>query len=84
MSTDDLLPKDVNNAWSNIDFHKPNINDNKLIDAGRYVGINTVDQSLQKNSILDLRSTIPNPKFSVSPWISSTIEPDLKYKQLDV
>jgi hypothetical protein len=85
LSTDDLLHEDVNNAWSNNDISqaKYNINDNKLIDAGCYVvGIN--GQSLQKNSIYDIISTIPNPKFSVSPWNTSTIEPDLKYKQLDV
>ena len=43
--------------------------------------INTVGQSL-KNGSHDIRGTIPNPKFSVSPWNNSTYEPDYNIKPL--
>jgi hypothetical protein len=80
----DFLPKEINNQWFDTDFSqaKYNINDDKLINTERYViGINTVGQSL-KNASYDIRGTIPNPKFSVSPWNNSTYEPDFNLKSL--
>jgi hypothetical protein len=80
----DFLPKEVNDKWFDTDFSqaKYNINDDKLINTERYViGINTVGQSL-KNASYDIRGTIPNPKFSVSPWNNSTYEPDFNLKPL--
>ena len=80
----DFLPKEINDQWFNTDFSqaKTNINDDKLINTERYViGINTVGQSL-KNASYDIRGTIANPKFSVSPWNNSTYEPDYNIKPL--
>ena len=80
----DFLPKEINNQWFVTDFSqaKFNINDDILINTERYViGINTVGQSL-KNASYDIRGTIPNPKFSVSPWNNSTYEPDFNIKPL--
>ena len=80
----DFLPKEINNKWFDTDFSqaKFNVNDDKLINTERYVvGINTVGQSL-KNASYDIRGTIPNPKFSVSPWNNSTYEPDTNLKPL--
>ena len=80
----DFLPKEINNEWFDTDFSqaKYNINDDKLINTERYViGINTVGQSL-KNASWDIRGSIPNPKFSVSPWNNSTIEADYNIKPL--
>ncbi len=80
----DFLPKEINNQWFDTDFSqaKYNINDDKLINTERYViGINTVGQSL-KNASYDIRGTIPNPKFTVSPWNNSTYEPDYNLKSL--
>lgn len=80
----DFLPKEVNDEWFDTDFSqaKYNINDDKLINTERYViGVNTVGQSL-KNASYDIRGTIPNPKFSVSPWNNSTYEPDFNLKPL--
>ena len=45
------------------------------------IGTDTVGQSL-KNATYDLRSAPPNPKFVVSPWQNSTIEPDYNIKPL--
>lgn len=80
----DFLPKEINDQWFNTDFSqaKNNINDDKLINTERYViGINTVGQSL-KNASYDIRGTVPNPKFTVSPWNNSTYEPDFNLKPL--
>jgi type IV secretory pathway VirB10-like protein len=80
----DFLPKEINNQWFDTDFSqaKFNINDDKLINTERYViGINTVGQSL-KNASYDIRGTIPNPKFTISPWNNSTYEPDFNLKPL--
>ena len=80
----DFLPKEINKKWFDTDFSqaKYNLKDNKLINTERYViGINTVGQSL-KNASYDIRGTVPNPKFSVSPWNNSTYETDYNIKSL--
>ncbi len=80
----DYLPKEINNNWFDTDFSqaKYNLNDDKLINTDRYViGINTVGQSL-KNASYDIRGTVPNPKFTVSPWNNSTYEPDYNIKPM--
>ena len=80
----DFLPKETNAAWFDTDFAEPKykLNDDNLINTERYViGINTVGQSL-KNGSHDLRGTIPNPKFTISPWNNSTYEPDMNIRPL--
>lgn len=80
----DFLPKELNDKWFDTDFSqaKYNVNDDKLINTDRYViGINTVGQSL-KNASYDMRGTVANPKFTVSPWNNSTYEPDFNIKPL--
>lgn len=80
----DYLPKEINDQWFDTDFSqaKVNINDDKLINTEKYViGINTVGQSL-KNASYDIRGTIANPKWSVSPFNNSTYEPDYNLKPL--
>jgi hypothetical protein len=79
----DFLPKEViPGAFDDFSQSKYNIDDDKLINTERYIiGINTVGQSL-KNGSHDIRGTIANPKFSVSPWNNSTYEPDYNIKPL--
>jgi len=80
----DFLPQEVNDEWFNTDFSqaKYNLNENKLINTDKYIiGVNTVGQSL-KNASYDIRGTIANPKFSISPWNNSTYEPDYNLKPL--
>ena len=80
----DLLPSDVNTKWaqSNPDG-QGTIGDKNFLNAGFHVGINTVGQSL-RNSNLQLRSEPPNPQGKVSPWMQSTIDPDLNRKPLEI
>jgi hypothetical protein len=80
----DYLPREVNDEWFDTDFSKAKVDskDDKMIPTNRYViGVNTVGQSL-KNASYDIRGTIPNPKYTVSPWNNSTYEPDYNIKPL--
>jgi hypothetical protein len=80
----DYLPKETNDEWFNTDFSqaKYKMNDDKLINTDKYVvGVNTVGQSL-KNASYDIRGAINVPKYTVSPWNNSTIEPDYNIKPL--
>lgn len=80
----ELLPK--NTEWSNLapqsggDGNLQNVN---LLKAGHHAGINTVGNSL-RNANLQLRSEPPNPQSSVSPWLNTTIEPDLMRVPLEL
>jgi len=47
-----------------------------FLDSTYLAGINTVSGSL-RNANLQLRSEPPNPTNQVSPWLQTTIEPDL-------
>jgi hypothetical protein len=73
----DLLPKDMNNQWAQLnpsggsDFKNVN-----LLKAGYHSGIDTVGSSL-RNANLQVRSEPPNPTNQVSPWMNTTIQPDL-------
>ena len=78
------LPKEVNDKWFDTDFTqaKFKMNNDKLINTDKYViGVDTVGQS-KKNATYDLRGTIANPKYNVSPWMNSTYEPDYNIKPL--
>ena len=79
--SDDLLPKQ-NESW----FETPNVGTkvddaNLLADALFKVGVDTVG-STRKNPSYDIRGTISNPKFPVSPWNNSSYEPDNNLKSL--
>lgn len=80
----DYLPQEVNDEWFETDFQqaKYKAGSDKMINTDRYVvGVNTVGQSL-KNPSYDIRGTIPNPKYTVSPWNNSTYEADYNLKPL--
>lgn len=80
----ELLPKDVNSQWAQLnpagsaDFKNVN-----LLKAGHLIGIDTVGSSL-RNANLQERSEPPNPTASVSPWMNTTIEPDLMRLPLEI
>lgn len=79
----DYLPKDVNKDWFDTDFsHAQHIDDENLINPDRFViGVNTVSSSLKSPS-WDIRGTIPNPKYPISPFNNSSYEPDNNLKSL--
>ena len=55
---------------------------NSLLNAGHHIGVNTTGCSM-RNANRGLRSEPPNPQTQVSPWLQTTICPDLYRKPLD-
>jgi hypothetical protein len=72
----DLLPKDNNSQWAQLNpAGKGDLANINLLKAGYHIGIDTVGQTL-RNANLQIRSEPPNPQVNVGPWNLSTIEPD--------
>jgi len=72
----DLLPKDANSQWAQLNPQgKGELNNINLLKAGYHIGIDTVGQTL-RNANLQIRSEPPNPQLYVGPWNQSTIESD--------
>ena len=82
----DLLPSGKSKAVQDFDNANPTgegiLKGVNFLDAGLHTGVNTVGQSL-RNANQQLRSEPPNPQVSVSPWMNSTIGPDLGRKPLE-
>ena len=83
----DLLPSDESAEISEFNQNYP-IGEGILkginfLSSGYSLGVNTVGQSL-KNANRQLRSEPPNPQVSVSPWMNSSIGPDLLRRPLEV
>ena len=86
LKPDDLLPQDKKNDVNNFDSSYP-VSEGILkgvnfLEAGYQVGVNTVGQSL-RNANQQLRSEPPNPQVNVSPWLNTTIGPDLARRPLE-
>jgi hypothetical protein len=84
VNPEDLLPKDNNSQWAQLNPRgNGELNNVNLLQAGYLNGINTVGSSL-RNANLQLRSEPPNPQVAVSPWMNTTIEPDLMRVPLEL
>ena len=87
LKPEDLLPTDESKAIQEFNTAKPVgegiLQGVNLLDAGYHVGVNTVGQSL-RNANRQLRSDPPNPQVAVSPWMNTTISPDLPRRPLEV
>ena len=81
----DLLPKDqASSIWAQAyPEGQGTLQDKNFLQAGYHVGINTVGQNL-RNANLQLRSDPPNPQVKVSPWLQSTIEPDVNRRYFEI
>ena len=80
----ELLPVDNNSEFSKLNpSGEGDLNNVSLLQAGHHIGINTVGQSL-RNANQQLRSEPPNPQVKVSPWLQTTIEPDLGRKPMEI
>lgn len=79
----DYLPGEEKGDWFDTDFSMAKkVPSDKLINEDKYIiGVDTVGQSL-KNPSYDLRGTVAISKYSVSPWLNSTYEPDYNIKPL--
>ncbi len=82
LQTSDLLPKNKNADWFQVPNDKFNLLQAVDLEVPEIkIGVDTVGQS-RKNATYDLRAAPPNPKFVVSPWQNSTIEPDYNTRSL--
>jgi hypothetical protein len=79
-----LLPKN-DNVVSTDGFEfapKVDMQNMNFLNSESVIGVDTQTSSL-RNSNVQLRSEPPNPKTEVSPWLNSTIEPDLTRRPLE-
>jgi hypothetical protein len=84
LSSIDLLPKDANSPWAQVSpSGQGSLADQNFLTAGFHIGINTVGQTL-RNANRQLRSEPLNPQVKVSPWMQTTIEPDINRKPLEI
>lgn len=80
----DLLPKDVNGQWAQLNpSGAGDLSNINLLKAGYHIGIDTIGSSL-RNANLQERSEPPNPQLSVSIWNQSTITPDILRVPLEI
>ena len=80
----DLLPKDGNSQWAQLNpSGKGDLANINLLKAGYHIGIDTIGQTL-RNANLQIRSEPPNPQVNVGPWNLSTIEPDFMRPPLEL
>tara|TARA_B110000858_G_C17747951_1_gene448272 strand:- start:876 stop:1397 length:522 start_codon:yes stop_codon:yes gene_type:complete len=86
LTANELLPQSDSAAITDFDQQYP-IGEGvqrgiDYLSSGYKIGVNTVGQSL-RNANQQLRAEPPNPQVSVSPWLNSTIGPDLARRPLD-
>jgi len=79
---DDFLPKEEEKDWFET-IETVDVKNSHLINIYKPIGVNTIGSS-QKNATYDIRGTDKAvcPKFVVSPWMQSSIEPDRNMKSL--
>jgi hypothetical protein len=79
----ELLPHDDASMWAQMNpAGSGDLQGKNFLSAGALIGVNTVGQSM-RNSNLQLRAEPPNPQVGVSPWLNTTIEPDLSRRPLE-
>jgi len=87
LTASELLPteesKEISEFNQNYPIGEGILKGINFLSSGYHVGVNTVGQSL-KNANRQLRSEPPNPQVSVSPWMNSSIGPDLLRRPLEV
>jgi hypothetical protein len=84
LAPQELLPNDANSKWAQVNpMASGDIAGKNFLNAGALIGVNTVGQS-NRNANWDIRAAPPNPQVEVSPWLQSTIAPDLQRRPLDI
>lgn len=84
LSSADLLPQGADTLYAQVNpSGQGSLQDQNFLTAGYHIGINTVGQSL-RNANRQLRSEPPNPQVKVSPWLQTTIEPDINRRPLEI
>jgi len=84
LNPDELLPSNNNSMWNQVNpSGEGSLKDRNFLQSGYHIGINTVGQTL-RNANLQLRSEPPCPQVKVSPWMTSTIEPDVSRRPFEI
>ena len=84
LNPEELLPQDNANVWAQANpSGEGSLKDRNFLQAGHHIGVNTVGQTL-RNANMQLRSEPPNPQVKVSPWLQTTIEPDVNRKPMEI
>jgi hypothetical protein len=85
LSAEELLPQDnASSQWAQVyPTGEGSLKDKNFLQSGYLRGIDTVGQTL-RNANLQLRSEPPNPQVQVSPWLQSTIEPDVNRRPFEI
>lgn len=84
LSAQDLLPQDKSSTWAQVNPEgQGSLANQNFLQAGYHIGINTVGQTL-RNANLQLRSEPPCPQVQVSPWLQTTIEPDVSRRPMEI
>jgi hypothetical protein len=83
ISPEELLPRNAaNSKWAQVNpAGQGSVKDQNFLSAGYHMGVDTQGSSL-RNASHDLRAEPVNPRFKVSIWNSSSIEPDMHRKPL--
>lgn len=76
----ELLPKQADKDWFEV-HNNVKVKNSHLINVYRPIGANTVSGTL-RNPTWDFRGDIANPRYVVSPWLQSTIDPDINSRGL--
>ena len=76
MNSEKLLPQEVNQNFFDVVEDPITVKNRHLINITSPIGINSIGSSM-KNACLDIRGNIPAPKYSISPFLNGTIEPDV-------
>ncbi len=84
LTATDLLPSDASSKWAQINpSSSGDLSDQNFLTAGYHIGMNTQGTTM-RNANLQLRSEVPNPQVAVSPWLISTIEPDVRAVSFEI
>lgn len=84
LTAKELLPENNSSTWAQVNpSGSGNLEGKNFLQAGHHIGINTVGQTL-RNANLQLRSDPPCPQVIVSPWMQSTINPDMNRKPFEI
>jgi hypothetical protein len=84
LRVEDLLPKDAaNTKWAQMNpAGQGDVQNQNLLTSGYHLGVDTQGSSL-RNASHDLRSSPPNPRYRVSIWNQSDIEPDMNRRPIE-
>ena len=78
---DKYLPQEVSDDYFETMPEPISVKNRHLINITKPIGINTIGSS-NRNMSYDLRGAPSNPRFTASPWLQSSIEPDHNLKPL--